>query len=175
MMITMNVSDLKTIFDACLKYVDKKDSRFSAVQLNFSAGKCIAYALDGYKLIAVIVPYGDDTEWITCVPVFKLPRDNHTVNILDEGDEITFEFPDARRKETFKKPDCFPENSAQFLEQGEPTFRICFNPNLLRDALHPFEKDEVVALSFTDKNRGCIIEGGSKKALVLPIKEMTPA
>jgi DNA polymerase III sliding clamp (beta) subunit (PCNA family) len=61
MKITMNVANLKIVFEACKTFVSKEDTEpiLQTVQMNFRDKICTAYALDGVKLITVSVPYSD--------------------------------------------------------------------------------------------------------------------
>lgn len=170
MKITMNMADLKTIFNACGKFVSKDDLKpiLKTVQLNFFNGMCTAYALDGIKMMTVAVPYTDGDEGTMNVPIIKLPK-GAFVNITSEGNEVTFDFLD--HKQTLKNYDGeFPKNPEQFFKQETPTLRIGFDPRNLRDALDGFKDDRVVALNFVDKNKACIIEGTNRKALVFPYR-----
>jgi hypothetical protein len=170
MEITMKTTDLKTAFDACKNFVSKKDRNpaLKTVQLNFFNGTCTAYALDGIKLMTVAVPYVNGDEGTICVPIVKLPRDKF-VRISDEGDEITFDFLGGKCRRILKKYEGnFPNDPEHFLKQEPPTLRIGFDPRNLRDALDGFKNETFVVLNFVDNRSGCVIEGKSQKAVVLP-------
>lgn len=170
MKVTMEMKNLKTIFDDCKNFVGKDSSMpvYQQVQLNFANGMCTAYALDNYKIISVVVPYIDGDEGTMLVPIIKLPKGRHVI-LSDEGDEIVFDF--IGNKQTVRKIcENFAKNPEQFFVQDNVNLRIGFNTKLLRDALASFKDEGKVVLNFTDPLHVCVIEGDrNKKAGVLPI------
>lgn len=170
MKVQMKLEDLKTIFNACKTFVSKDDARpiFKTVQLSFANGLCTAYALDGIKMISVVVPYTAGNEGTLYVPIIKLPKCEN-VFISDEGDEITFDFIDS--KQTVKKYEGeFPKHVEQFFDKSEPTFTIGFDPKNLKDALDGFKECTTVKIDFYSNVKPCIMEGRNKKALVFPVR-----
>lgn len=171
MKVTMKLEDLKTIFNACKTFVSKDDIRpiLQTVQLNFSGGLCTAYALDGIKLISVVVPYTDGDEGTLYVPIIKLPKGAYVV-ISDEGNEITFDFLDS--KQTVKKYEGdFPSKPEDFFRNdNEPTFSIGFDPKNLKDALDGFKDCTAIKIDFYGHTEPCIMTGLNKKALAFPVR-----
>lgn len=170
MKVQMRVEDLKTIFNACKTFVSKDDTRpkLQTVQMNFSCGLCTAYALDGIKLISVIVPYTAGDEGTLYVPIIKLPKGADVV-ISDEGNEITFDFHDS--KQTVKKYEGeFPKDPAHFFNKSDPIFSVGFDPKNLKNALEGFKDCEAVKIDFYGQTEPCIMEGLNKKALVFPVR-----
>ena len=111
--------------------------------MSFANGHCTAYALDGIKLISLVVPCQDDSEGTMNVPIIKLPKAVFVV-ISDEGNEIVFDFLDS--KQTVKKYEGdFPNKGLKifFRNDNEPTFSIGFDPKKnLKDALDGFKDDK---------------------------------
>lgn len=170
MKVTMEMENLKAIFDACKNFVSKDSLMpvYQQVQLNFANGRCTAYALDSYKIISVVVPYIDGDEGTMLVPIIKLPKGRYVV-LSDEGNEIVFDFL-GNKQSARKICENFAKNPEQFLIQDNVNLRIGFNPKLLREALDSFKDEKAVVLNFTDPLHMCVIEGsGNKKAGVLPI------
>jgi DNA polymerase III sliding clamp (beta) subunit (PCNA family) len=170
MKVTMEMKNLKTIFDACKNFVSKDSlgPAYQYIQLNFANGKCIAYALDGCKIISVVVPYTDGDEGTMLVPIIKLPKSKYVI-LSDEGDEIVFDF--LGNKQTVRKiGGNFAKNPEQFLVQDNVNFRITFNPKYLKEALDSFKDEKAVVLNFAGPSQMCVIEGSANKiAGVLPI------
>lgn len=170
MKVSMKLDDLKTIFTACKSFVSKDDIRpiLQTVQLNFCGGLCTAYALDGIKLISVVVPYTDGDEGTLYVPIIKLPK-GMFVLISDEGNEITFDFLDS--KQTVRKYEGeFPKDPAQFFNKSDPTFSIGFDPKNLKNALEGFKDCTEIKIDFYGQTEPCIMKGLNKKALVFPVR-----
>lgn len=166
----MKMEDLKTIFSTCKTFVSKDSIRpiLQTIQLNFQNGFCTAYALDGIKMISVIVPYIDGDEGTLYVPIIKLPKGAYVV-ISDEGNEITFDFLES--KQTVKKYEGeFPKDPAKLFDDKEPTFNIGVDPKNLRDALDGFKDTEAVSIDFYGQLNPFVVKGLTKKALVLPVK-----
>ena len=166
----MALDDLKTIFSTCKTFVSKDSIRpiLQTVQLNFSGGLCTAYALDGIKMISVVVPYTDGDEGTLYAPIIKLPK-GMFVLISDEETEITFDFLDS--KQTVKKHDGeFPKDMAQFFNESDPTFSIGFDPKILKNALEGFKDCTEIKIDFYGQTRPCIMKGLNKKALVCPVR-----
>lgn len=169
MKITMNVANLKTVFEACKTFVSKEDTEpiLQTVQMNFRDKICTAYALNGVKLITVSVLYSDGDEGTINVPIVKLPKSG-SVNISDDNNEITFDFINS--KQTVRKHEGnFPKDLANFFKQEPPTFGIIFDPRNMCNALKGFKDEITVKMNFTTPAQGCVIEGTNKKALILPI------
>ena len=172
MKVTMNLEDLKTIFNTCKTFVSKYNIRpiFKTVQLNFSNGYCTAYASDEIKVISLVVPCQEDIEGTMNVPIIKLPKAANVV-ISDEGDEIVFDFHDS--KQTVKKCEGdFPSKPIEgfFHNANKPTFSIGFAPKNLRDALDAFKGDDEVKFDFYGQTKACVIKSLNKKALVFPVR-----
>lgn len=167
---TMNLCDLKTVFDTCKNFVSKNDRRPAqqAVQLNFSQGSCTAYATDGIKMMQVTVPYDKDgDEGTMCVPIIKLPK-GMLVTLSDEGNEIIFDFFDS--KQTVKKyAGDFLRDPEHCFPTAPPDLTIYFDAKNLRAALDGF-KTGTIELQFHGQTGGCTIQGMGLKALVLPIR-----
>lgn len=171
MKVTMKLEDLKTIFNACKTFVSKDDVKpiLKTVHLSFSNGYCTAYALDGIKLISLVVPCQNDSEGTMNVPIIKLPKAVFVV-ISDEGNEIVFDFLDS--KQTVKKYEGdFPSKPEDFFRNdNEPTFSIGFDPKNLKDALDGFKDDKTVEIAFYGQTKACVIKSLTKKALVFPVR-----
>lgn len=169
---TMKVEDLKTIFDACKKYVSKEDRMplLQRVQLNFFEGRCVAYAVEGRKLIGVTVPYAEGETGTLYVPIIKLPnpRKCHIVKLSGNETEVIFDF--ITDKQIFKKVEGkFIDAESTFAAYSDPEFTIAFDPANLKEALEGFLDSTIVTLDFWTSLEGCIItSNGTKKTLVLP-------
>lgn len=169
MKVTMDTSNLKTVFDACKSFVSKTDIHpaLRAVQLNFSRKRCTAYATDGFKMMSLAVPYTDGDEGSMLVPIIKLPKDPF-VTLSDEGNEITFDF--GTSKQTVKKyAGDFFENPEHFFPTADYTYTICFDVKNLSAALEGF-KSGVIKLDFFNPLGACVITKPDRKALVFPVK-----
>lgn len=171
MKVTMDTSNLRTIFDACKSFVSKSDLRpeLQTVQLNFIRKRCTAYATDGVKLMSLVAPYTDGDEGSMLVPIIKLPKDPF-VTLSDEGNEIVFDFGGS--KQTVKKyAGVFFENPERFFPTTDPTYTIYFDVKNLNDALDGF-KGKAVRLDFFGPLSACTITGSGRKALVFPVKPL---
>ena len=168
---TMKLEDLKTIFNTCKTFVSKNDARpiLKTVHLSFANGYCTAYALDGIKLISLVVPCQDDSEGTMNAPIIKLPKAVFVV-ISDEGNEIVFDFLDS--KQTVKKYEGdFPNKPEDFFRNdNEPTFSIGFDPKNLKDALDGFKDHKTIRFDFYKETEAALITGTNKKALVFPVR-----
>ena len=169
MEITMSVSNLKEIFQACKNYVSKDDVRplFKAVQLTCTNGICKAIALDGYKVMAISVPYDGD-EGTMLIPIIKPPKGTQVI-ISDSESEIMFDF--LTEKQVVKKLEGDFPDVRKFFREDEPKFRICFDQKLLKDALDGFNCDTAVEIDFYGETEGIIIKNSTdKQALILPVR-----
>ncbi len=169
MKITMSVSNLKEILKACKNYVSKDNYRpmLQAIQLNCINGTCKAIALDGYKVMTIQVPYDGD-EGTMLIPVIKPPKGTQVI-ISDLESEIMFDF--LTEKQVVKKFKGEFPNVEKAFPEGEPKFRIGFDPKLLKDALDGFTGDTYIEVNFFGETNGVIIKNGiDKQALVLPFK-----
>jgi len=167
--ITMSVSNLKEIFKACKNYVSKDSYKpiLQAVQLNCTNGTCKATALDGYKMMTICVPYEGD-EGTMCIPVIKPPKGTKVI-ISDLDSEIMFDF--LTEKQVVKKFEGEFPNVEKVFPEGEPNFRIGFDPKLLKDALDGFTGDTYIEVNFFGETNGVIIKNRiDKQALVLPMR-----
>ena len=167
--ITMSVSNLKEIFKACKNYVSKDSYKpiLQAVQLNCTNGICKATALDGYKMMTICVPYEGD-EGTMYIPVIKPPKGTNVI-ISDLDSEIMFDF--LTEKQVVKKFEGEFPNVEKVFPEGEPNFRIFFDPKLLKDALDGFSDSTCVEIKFFGETTGIIIKNSiGKQALVLPMR-----
>lgn len=171
MKITMDTSNLKTVFDACKSFVSKSDIHpaLRAVQLNFSRKRCTAYATDGFKMMSLVVPYTDGDEGNMLVPIIKLPKDPF-VTLSDEGNEIVFDFGGSKQAVKKYAGDFF-ENPERFFPTADPAYTIYFDVKNLSDALDAF-KSKAVRLDFFGPLNACTITGPGRKALVFPVKPL---
>ncbi len=170
MEVLMSRQNLKAVFDACANFVSKDSIRpvFHTVQMNFANGVCVAYALDGCKLISITVPYESGDECTMQVPIIKLPKCNY-VSLKDTGTSIIFDF--GGQQQIVEKPmDEFIKNPASFLSINTVNLRIGFEPKLLRDALDSFKDENYVVLNFDNPLTPCLIEGTNKSAVVYPCR-----
>lgn len=170
MKVQMALDNLKTIFNACKTFVSKDDIRpiLQTVQLNFGGGLCTAYALDGIKLISVVVPYDGGDEGTLNVPIIKLPKGTY-VTISDEGNEIVFDFLES--KQAVRKVEGeYPKNPEQFFNKQDASFSIGFDPKNLKDALDGFKDHKTIRFDFYKETEAALITGTNKKALVFPVR-----
>lgn len=174
MKVTLKVEDLNAIFNACKSFVSKGSLRpiLSMIHLSFSNGQCTAYALDGIKLMSIVVPCNDDEEGMMNIPIIKLPKEVFVI-IKDEEKDIVFEFPGGKqiiRKcegEYLKEPGNFFNDIETKQKQN---FSIGFKVKNLKDALNGFKGDEVISIDFYGEVNPCIMKCENKKALVFPFK-----
>ena len=169
MKITMSVSNLKEIFKACKNYVSKDNYRpmLQAIKLNCTNGTCEATALDGFKMITICVPYEGD-EGTMYIPIIKPPKGTKVI-ISDLDSEIMFDF--LTEKQVVKKFEGEFPNVEKVFPEGEPNFRIGFDPKLLKDALDGFTGDTYIEVNFFGETNGVIIKNRiDKQALVLPMR-----
>lgn len=167
--ITMSVSNLKEILKACKNYVSKDNYRpmLQAIQLNCINGTCKATAVDGHKMMTICVPYEGD-EGTMYIPVIKPPKGTKVI-ISDLDSEIMFDF--LTEKQVVKKFEGEFPNVEKVFPEGEPNFRIGFDPKLLKDALDGFSDSTCVEIKFFGETTGIIIKNSfGKQALVLPMR-----
>ena len=175
MKVTLKVEYLNAIFNACKSFVSKDSLRpiLSMIHLSFSNGQCTAYALDGIKLMSIVVPCNDDEEGMMNIPIIKLPKEVFVI-IKDEEKDIVFEFPGG--KQIIRKyEDEYPKRPEDFFNNIESKqkqiFSIGFNVKNLKDALNGFRGDERISIDFYGEVNPCIVKSENKKAMVFPVKQ----
>ncbi len=166
----MGFDSFKAIMKACKPFISKDNARpiLQTIKLNCSDGYCIASACDGFKLINFKVPCSADNG-VLCIPIIKTPTKGTQVIITDNEKEITFDF--ITEKQVVKKFEGEFPNVEKVFPEGEPNFRIGFDPKRLKDALDGFTGDTYIEVNFFGETNGVIIKNRiDKQALVLPMR-----
>ena len=169
MKIQLDINDLRFIFKS-LEPVLKEGSKFDP-KCGFVYLKCIdnsltAFATDSHRIHFVIAPYSGDNGQLI-IPVVKLPKaKDQSVEISEEEEEITFDF--FTEKIIQRKPDVDFPNYEKVMPKEEPTFKIAFNPQYIRDAANMLLKSEYIVFNFYSKRDPCVIEADNSYALVCP-------